>query len=187
VTTRELSLQQVCLDIWRNPYEFLVRRWNWKAGVMSGMIRATIFFTTNLPAGRDAAIGATLTEFAYRILFSGSIGSVTEAVRECQPAWAATLAASVVLPVFGHVVEFTIHYLRGTPRVGTSVAVSIGFSALSTLFNLYLMRRGVLVVGKGGRSFLADLATLPRHLVGFAASGPVALWRMLRNTDRKPL
>jgi hypothetical protein len=147
------------------------------------MLRGAIFFATNLPAGRSAAVGAILTEFCYRILFSGSIGSVTEAIRNCEPAWAAPWTALVLLPVFGHVVEYTVHFLRGTPRIGMGVSVSIGVSALSTLFNLYAMRRGVLVVGKGGRTFLQDLAALPLLLVRFAASGPLALWRSLRRNS----
>lgn len=142
-----VTLHELRVDLTRHPFEYLVRRWNWKAGVISGILRGGIFFTANLPAGREAAFGALFAEFCYRILFSGAIGSLTEAMRKCEPAWAAALVASVALPVFGHVVEFTVHFLRGTPRLGTSIATSIGFSALSTLFNLYAMRRGVLVVG----------------------------------------
>ena len=32
-------------------------------------------------------------------------------MRKCEPAWAAALVASVALPVFGHVVEFTFNPL----------------------------------------------------------------------------
>jgi hypothetical protein len=175
-----VSLHDLWVDLSHHPYEYLVRRWNWKAGVISGMLRGGIFFTANLSAGREAAMGAMLAEFCYRILFSGGIGSLTEAMRKCEPAWAASLLASVLLPVLGHLVEFTVHYLRGTPRLGTSVAASIGFSALSTLFNLYAMRRGFLVVGGERRTLLQDMAALPRLLAGFVAGGPIALWKALR-------
>jgi hypothetical protein len=175
-----LRLDAVWADIARHPYEYLVRRWNWKAGVLSGMLRGAIFFATNLPAGRDAAVGATLTEFCYRILLSGGIGSVTEALRKCEPAWAAALTASVALPVFGHLMEFMVHFLRGTPRIRTSIAVSIAFSIFSALFNLYVMRHGVLVVGGERRALIEDLAALPWLLAKFLAAGPLALWRKLR-------
>ena len=154
-------------DIARHPYDYLVRRWNWKAGAISAVIRGCIYFATNLGAGRDAALAAMLTEFGYRTLLSGAIGSVTQALRECEPAWAAGLTALAVLPLIGHLVEFTVHFLRGTPRLGISVAVSISFTIISTLFNLYAMRRGVLVVADRARTLLEDLAAMPLLILGF--------------------
>lgn len=168
------------MNIVRHPYEYLVRRWNWKSAVLSAMLRGAIFFSTNLGAGRDAAVRAMLTEFAYRGLLSGVIGSFTEALRSCQPYWAAALTASVMLPAFSHVIEFTVHSLRGTPRMITSVSVSIGFSIVTVLFNLYAMRHGVLVVDGEHKTLLEDLVAMPRIIAGFVAAAPLGLWRLLR-------
>jgi len=41
-----------------------------------------------------------------------------------------------VLPLIGHFVEFSVHLLRGTPRLGISVAVSVGLTFISPLLNL---------------------------------------------------
>jgi hypothetical protein len=161
------QLSAVWADIARHPYEYLVCRWNWKAGAVSAAIRGSIYFATNLGAGRDAALAAMLTEFGYRTLLSGAVGSVTQALRECEPAWAAALTALAVLPLAGHAVELTVHSLQGTPRLGISVAASVGFTVVSTLFNLYAMRRGVLVVGTRSRTLLEDLAAMPRLIVDF--------------------
>ncbi len=177
--TGGLGLQAVWIDIACHPYQYLVRRWNWKSGVTSVILRATIFFSTNLSAGLDAALGAVATEFGYRILFSGGVGSLTQALRRCEPPWAAALSISVVLPIISHLVEFTVHFLRGTARLKTSVGVSIAFTILSALFNLFVMRRGVLVVGTEGKTLLQDLAAMPRLIVQFVAFGPVILWRAL--------
>jgi hypothetical protein len=178
-----IHIDVVWSDIARRPYEYLVRRWNWKAGLTSAILRGAIFFSVNLTAGRDAAVGAMLTEFAYRILFSGFVGSVTEAFRKCEPAWAAAVTVSVVLPLISHVVEFTVHYLRGTPRVAAGVDASILFSIFSTLFNLYIMRRGVLVVGTERKPLLEDLAALPRLLIGFLIAAPLKVWKIVASGD----
>lgn len=170
----------VWADIAKHPYDYMVRRWNWKSAVTSVILRGAIFFSTNLSAGRNAAVSALLTEFGYRALLSGVIGSVTQALRSSQPYWAATLSASVVLPAFSHVVEFTVHSLRGTPRMMTSVSVSIGFSVLTVLFNLYAMRHGVLIADREHTSLLKDLVAMPRIIAGFVAAGPLAVWRLLR-------
>jgi len=175
-------LEAVWADIARHPYEHLVRRWNWKSAVTSVILRAIIFFSTNLSAGLDAAYGAVITEFGYRVLLSGGIGALTQALRKCEPAWAAALSISVVLPIISHLVEFTVHFVRRTPRLGRSVGVSIAFTILSALFNLYAMRHGVLVVGRESKTLLEDLAALPRVIVGFLAAGPAALWRILHRS-----
>ncbi len=161
------QLSAVWADVARHPYEYLVRRWNWKAGALSAAIRGGIYFATNLGAGREAALAAMLTEFGYRTLLSGAVGSVTQALRECEPAWAAAVTALAVLPLFGHLVEVAVHSLQGTPRLGISVVASMSFTVVSTLFNLYAMRRGVLLVGARARTLVEDLAAMPRLIVDF--------------------
>ena len=51
-----------------------------------------------------------------------------------------------------------------------SLTVSVVFTAISTLFNLFAMRRGVLIVGEGRGTLLADLRQIPRLVVLFVAS-----------------
>jgi hypothetical protein len=173
-------LSEAWLDILTHPYEHLIRRWNWKSGLTSTILRGTIFFFTALRAGRAAAIAAFVTELGYRALLSGAIGSVTETLRKCRPQWAATLTACVILPAFSHLVEFTVHSLRHTPRLATGVTVSISFSVLTVLFNLYAMRRGVLLVGGERQSLLKDFAMMPKVLLGFILAGPRILWKLAR-------
>jgi hypothetical protein len=177
----EPTVGAVFASLMRHPWRHLVRRWNWKSGVTSALIRGTIFFTANLSAGLGAATGAMLTEFAYRTFLSGAYGSVTQALRRAHPPWAAAVSAAVVLPVCSHSVEFTVHYLRGTPKLAVSIISSVSFSVLSTLFNSYVMRRGVLVVGdEEGKTLLGDLASMPRMIGGFVSVVPMAAWRAVR-------
>jgi hypothetical protein len=164
----------------RHPYEHLIRRWNWKSALTSAILRAAIFFFTNLTAGMRAAVGAMLAEFAWRVLTSGFYGSVTESLRRAQPAWAAVLAAMVFLPLVNHSMEFMIHWLRGTPKLAASMVASVCFTAVSTLFNLYAMRRGVLIVGDERKSFWHDMRMMPRVIGSFLALGPLAIWRYAR-------
>lgn len=163
-----------------SPRKYLVASWNWKSAVTSAILRGAIYFFANLPAGFHSARGAMLVEFSYRTVLSGLCGSVTQALRSAEPAWAAALSAMAVLPLFGHMVEFTIHFLRGTPRLASSIATSISFTVLSTLFNLYAMRRGVLITGSGGSSLAQDYKALPRIIGGFILAGPKALRDRLR-------
>jgi hypothetical protein len=49
----------------------IVRRWNWKCALLSSIVRALIFFCVNLAAGLHAALGALLTDLAFRGAASG--------------------------------------------------------------------------------------------------------------------
>jgi hypothetical protein len=51
--------------------------------------------------------------------------------------------------------------------LAASVAASLVFTAVSTLFTLFAMRRGVLIVGEGGGSLLSDLRRMPRLVLTF--------------------
>jgi hypothetical protein len=167
--------------VFSHPFEHLIRRWNWKSALTSALLRAGIFFSANLTAGMHAAVGAMAAEFAYRALTSGFYGSITQALRRAEPAWRAALAALVLLPLASHSLEFVIHWLRGTPNLRTSIAASLCFTALSTLFNLYAMRQGVLIVGQGRRTLLEDMRAMPGVVISFVALGPLAIWRCARD------
>lgn len=80
------------------------------------------------------------------------------------------MAGMIVLPITTHLLEFIVHFLRGTERLHESIALSVAFTALSTSFNLYAMRQGALTVGEGSQSLWRDLRSVPRLVTGFTRS-----------------
>jgi hypothetical protein len=169
--------------ILRDPARYLVRRWNWKSAVLSSLLRAAIFFFANLVAGWHAAVGAFLAELALRGATSGFYGAITELFSEARPTWAGMTAAMVVLPIMNHSLEFLVHWLRGTPKLGLSISASILFTACSTAFNFYAMRHGVLTVGAKSKSLREDLANLLPLLGQFLLAGPRAIFRRLSDQN----
>lgn len=157
-----------------------LRRWNWKSALSSSLLRGMIFFFTNLTAGLHAATSALLTELIYRAIASGFYGAITQSLSEVEPAWAATLTAVILLPLGSHALELTVHLLRHTPKLAMSFITSVCFTVLSTLFQLYAMRRGVLLVHAGASAFSEDMSRMPRLVVSFIAAGALALIRGLR-------
>jgi hypothetical protein len=172
-----MTVFRVMRSLVANPGHLLIERWNWKAALFSATLRALLFLLANLTAGWKAATAAMLVEFLYRAVTAGFYGSITQAFREAEPAWAAGLAVLVLLPVLSHSIELTLHLLRGTPKIITSLTASICFTLVSTLFNLYAMRRGALVVGAEGGSVIADLRRMPHLICGFLAAGPKFILR----------
>jgi hypothetical protein len=151
----------------REPQKYLWQRWNWKSAVLSSLLRASLFFATNLTAGMPAAIAAMKTELVFRGITSGFYGALTEAFREAEPPWTAALTVMFLLPVANHSIELLVHWMPGTQKLLPSVVASVILTALSTLFNFYVMRRGVLIVGAGRHSLGKDLLKLPRLVVDF--------------------
>ncbi|HKV40198.1 MAG TPA: hypothetical protein VJX67_13375 [Blastocatellia bacterium] len=170
------TVAEILLGLVRCPGDLLWRKWNWKAALLSTMIRGSIFFWVNMAVGFRAAVSALATEIAFRPFIAGFYGAITESFRSVSPNWAGTLAVMLVLPAVNHGIELVAHFAGRTPRLGASVLASASFSALSGLFNLFAMRRGVFIVGEGSRPFLNDLKRIPFVAAAFLIAGPRLAW-----------
>jgi hypothetical protein len=172
-----VSVGEVLLRFVREPGKYLLARWNWKSAVLSSLFRAAIFFFANLTAGFPAAMAAMTTELIFRGITAGFYGALTEGFSDAEPPWAAALGAMVMLPLAAHSMELAVHWLRGTRNLVPSITASVVFTALSTLFNLYAMKRGALIVGQGRGSLLEDLRRMPALVLDFMLLVPRRLFR----------
>jgi hypothetical protein len=165
-------------DIVRRPVTNLLGAWNWKTAMISVVIRATLFFTTNLRAGRGSALRASLVEAGFAIFAAGLLGAVTQRVRHAQPVWATGLTVWLGVPVVLLSIQSTVHRAFGTPHMKTGLIVSFCMAAVGSGFNWYAQQRGVLVTGAGAAG--GDLQALPRVILDFVMAGPRALAGLLR-------
>jgi hypothetical protein len=188
--SRDETVGDVLRGFVRHPVSRLVVRWNWKTALLSSIIRSSLFFAMNLSAGLDAARAAMLTELVFRAVTSGYHGALTAAFRHARPHWAATAAVLVLLPLCNHTIEWLVHWTRGTVRLWESIGASMMFTVVSTLYNLFVMRQGALVVGDDGRSLVEDLRRMPRLTIAFVVNlvqsaalvvRAVARWRTKRS------
>lgn len=180
VWDERIEVKDVLVNLWHHPAQ-IVTRWNWKTAVMGAIVRSS-FYLTVYQVSRQAwlvTLTAVLVEFAFRFITTGLAGAVVQSFRKSQPVWLSNVIVSVLLPAFSHSVEFLTHYAQeryfadvfaasenGLARQ-RAFAISVLFSVISVLFNLYAMRRGVLLVGahEETKSFATDLKSIPR-LVG---------------------
>ena len=178
ITLPTVSVAAALADLFFNPRRQLLLRWNWKTASLSACVRGTIFFIANLGAGLGAAIGAMGVEAALFATLAGFYGALVQTFRHAQPAWAATMTVMILIPAFNHTLEYFMHYASGAKRIAAGVAVSISLSVFSAVFNLFAMRRGVLIVGDERASLIDDLRRMPRLVFDFVMAIPRALWRM---------
>ena len=168
----------------RHPVEMLIWRWNWKAALFSGVLRSLIYLFTHLKEGWRAALGAMSVEFFFRLIVSGASGSLVQSFHNAQPVWLATLCVMIMLPAFSHMIEFTLHTLNGDVNKGKAIIISITFSIVSAIFNLFAMRRDALLVKDDrAQSLWQDLVSLPKIVGEFMFYPIVWLWR--RNQKKR--
>jgi hypothetical protein len=173
-----VRVPEAIADLLLNPWRRLLLRWNWKTALLSACVRGTIFFIANIGAGLAAAFSAMWVEAALFATLAGFHGALAQAFRRAQPAWAATMTVMALVPAVNHALEYLLHYASGTKRIAAGVAASISLSILSAMFNLFAMRRGVLIVGDERASLIEDLRRMPRVVFDFVMAIPRALWRM---------
>ena len=115
---------------------------------------------------------AVLTECLFCMISAGFYGAVVQNLRDAEPQWLTILFLTAVMPAIFQVLEFFLHWIRGTPHLRLAEFVSLVVSAISSLFNWYAMRRGALLVGGEGGTFASDLRRLPGLLVAFITALP---------------
>ena len=174
-----MTVLEICQELARHPVRHLIRQWNWKNALFTAAVRGAVFFATNLPAGVPAAAHAFAVDALFRVPLSGVYAAMTQALLGAQPRWAAVAVIAGLVPAAGHVIEFLVHWTAGTPELRTSVMASVGFSALSALFNAFSMDRGVFLVGGAARPFRDDLKQLPTVLLDFLLAPARLVYRVV--------
>ena len=150
-----------------HPYRTFVTGWNWKAAVLSAVLRALVFYVTNRSAGERAAWTAVGVEFAYRMVTSGFFGSMIQVLSQVEPRRVSVIAALLVLPASNQGLDALVHWWQGTPKLAHSLVVATLITVWATLFNWYAMRQGTFLVGHGQRGFRDDMRSLPLLLWRF--------------------
>lgn len=195
VWDERIDVGDVVRNLIAHPFQ-IIDRWNWKLSIMGALLRASFYFTV-YTASRESwvvTLTAVLVELGFRLITTGIAGAVVQSFRRATPVWLANVIVSISLPAFSHTVEFITHYAQerylydifaasensGRQR---AFAISVLFSAISALFNLFAMRRGVLLVGAGEQtlSFWSDVKRLPRLVGVFACALPVYISTQLEN------
>ncbi len=171
-----------------NPLDAVLWRWNWKAGLLSALLRSPIFLAAYLwkKEALWLAIGATLLQFVFRMVYGGVNGALIQAYTKVEPAWQAVLTVPIVLAIFSHIFEFVLQtgydYVMGTSSKGKAIIASVIVSAISALFNFFAMRRGALLVkDEKQQSLMKDLKKFPLITAQFILFVPWKVWEMISN------
>jgi hypothetical protein len=195
-----ISVGDVFRSLAAHPAQ-IITRWNWKAALLGALLRAS-FYVTVYKASREnwrAAFAAAMVEFTFRFVTSGASGALVQSFRRATPAWLATLIVTISLPVISHSIEIFTHYVQETyfsailpasenKSRQIAFAVSVLFSVLSAMFNLFIMRHGVLLVGAGteSKSLWSDIKRFPMLIIEFVSFLPIEIINSVKNRNYLP-
>ncbi|HTH51188.1 MAG TPA: hypothetical protein VL501_04600 [Pyrinomonadaceae bacterium] len=189
----EIHVGDVFSNVLRHPLQ-LITRWNWKAVLLAVIVRAAIYLVVYTLSGEGTVtiLTAVVFEAITRFLTTGVAGALVQSFRKAQPIWLANLIVSVLLPAFSHTVEFLTHYIQeryysdmfaasqNSARQKT-FPISVLFSVVSVLFNLYAMRNGALLVGAGEetQTLRKDFTQIPALIRDFVGALPNMICRYI--------
>jgi hypothetical protein len=175
---------EVTAYLFKHPVETLIWRWNWKAAMVGALMRSPIFFTAYFlqKQGLWIAFAAMLVQFIFRTVFGGFFGGIIQAYSRVEPAWHAVLTIPLVVATLSHLIEFFVQTgfdsILGTEGKGKAIFFSIIVSMISAVFNLFAMRRGVLLVKDDSeQSIWRDMWKMPWIVLEFISFPLVWTWR----------
>lgn len=153
--------------------------------MLSIALRSPIFLVATIRRGAEATIAALVTEAVFCISTAGIYGAIVQVLRRAEPQWLTGFFVIAVVPAIFQVLEYLLHWSRGTPHLRVAEIALLTLSTISALFNWYAMRRGTLLVGAEGHSLAADLQQLPRLVIAFLAILPSRLARRFKDNSSK--
>jgi hypothetical protein len=175
----QATVAKALLQVLRNPFYYFIQHWNWKSALFAAINRGTIFFIATMKRGRMEISIAVLVEIIFSCATAGIYAAFTQAIRFAKPEWLGACVLALVIPGALYGVDYFLHVWTGMHHVRPAVSVATGLSVVSTLFNLFIMRRGAMVVGEGSQPLWRDLIRMPRLIGQFIGAGPVWLWQLL--------
>jgi hypothetical protein len=171
-----MTSAEIPSEVGRVPIQY----WNWKAATLSAAGRAPIFLVTTCTYGWRAVTVAVTAEALYRAGSAGFFAAVTQALRNRRPRWLTMLLVAVLIPAISLVLDCLLHLFLGTPNLTRGMLVSTLVSVVTSVFNWYSMRRGTLLVGRTGVSFVSDLCCLPQLVLQFLLEPLLWMGRLSR-------
>ena len=157
--------------------------WNWKCALLSATARSIVYLAALARSGPHGRLSIVMVEIGYVALTAGVYAGLQQRALGLRARWLGNLIVAAGIPALAQILDWLAHRAAGAAVSSRAfLAVSV-FAAVSALFHLFVMRRGVFLTGHG-RSLFDDFRRIPRLIAGFVVA-PVALFAMLA-TGRPP-
>lgn len=160
--------------------------WNWKCALLSATIRSLVYLTAMAHTGFHGRLAVVLVEVAYVSLTAGLYAGLQQKALAFRSQLLGNVAIAGGVPALAQFFDWLIHRTVGAAAPARATFAVCIFTAVSALFHLYVMRRGVFLTGCG-RSLLDDFRRIPHLIAGFVLKPIAAVYpsslRVLRSIE----
>jgi hypothetical protein len=157
--------------------------WNWKCALLSATARSIVYLVAMLRIGHSshpaqgslgAGLSIVIVEMAYVTLTAGLYAGLQQWALSFRSRLIGNLTVVLVVPGLSQALDWLAHRAAGAPAPARATLAVCVFAAISALFHLHVMRRGVFLTGHHGRSLIDDFRRIP-HLIASFVAVPVLL------------
>ena len=143
--------------------------WNWKCALLRATARTGVYLAALARSAPHGRLSIVLVEIAYVTLTAGLYAGMQQRALRLRSRLLGNAIVAFGVPALAQLLDWFSHRAVGAavpPRA--MLAVSL-FTAVSALFHLFVMRRGVFLTGCG-RSLLDDFRAIPRLIAAFVVA-----------------
>lgn len=163
--------------------------WNWKCALLSAAARSIVYLAAMAHTGLRGGMAIVVVEMAYVILTAGLYAGLQQKALSFTPRLLGDLTVVIGAPRLAQVLDWLTHRAVGAAAPGKATLAVCVFAAISALFHLHVMRRGVFLTRHVGHSLIEDSRRIPRLTAGFVARPfvflySIATWPALPSSSR---
>ena len=140
--------------------------WNWKCALLSATARSLVYLAAMTHARSGSRLAVVLVELLYVTLTAGLYAGLQQNALGLRSRLLGNLVIAGVVPACAQALDWLTHRIAEAAAPPKATIIVCVFTAISALFHLYVMRRGVFLTGRGS-SLFADFQRVPRLIAGF--------------------
>lgn len=145
--------------------------------MLSASARSLVYLAAMARTRSHGRLAVVLVEMAYVTLTAGLYAGLQQRALGFRSRLLGNFTIACGVPALAQFFDWLAHRATGATAPAKSFVTVCIFTAVSALFHLYVMRRGVFLSGHG-RSLFHDFRRVPRLVAGFLLK-PVATFSPL--------
>jgi len=153
--------------------------WNWKCALLSACARSIVYLAAMARSGLHGRLAIILVEMAYVTLTAGLYAGLQQKALGLRMRRLGDAIVVLGIPMLAQYLDWLAHWASGAAAPARATLAVCIFVAVSAMFHLHVMRRGVFLSGHTGHTLVEDFRRIPRLILDFllqpaAAISPIA-------------
>jgi hypothetical protein len=141
--------------------------WNWKCALMSAAVRSLVYLIAMTRSGSHGRLAVIAVEMVYVTLTAGVYAGMQQRALSLRSHMFGNLIVVLGVPGLAQLLDWLAHSIVGPAAPSRAILAASIFALVSALFHLHVMRHGVFLTGRAGRTLADDFRRIPRLVLDF--------------------